>query len=153
MLWSPKLTSMPTIATHPERGPRWGLVGVLCAVLLGLVGLYGFEMHCSAQETQQAVHSPSASAPHQQVMHGDSSTPASLITTTSLTEQQSGPGDGDLVLCALAATCLALLISAVSVGRSGAARLARPRTFRARCSRPRESLLPRSTFIAVPLRC
>jgi len=143
---------MPPIATDPERGPRWGLVGVMCAVLLGLLGLYGVEMHCSAQDTQQAVHALAAPAPHQHAMQADWQAQPSPVATTSITEQPES-GRGDLLLCALVATCLALLITAASAGRSGAGRLVPARTCRARGSRPPTLSLPTSTFLVAPLRC
>ena len=129
--------------TVPSLSVRM-VMAVAGGIILGLVGLYGLEVHCSDQAVQHAA---------QTVLTAPDEAPIHHVAQVEMASQQSVPtAGGDLLLCALVATCIALLFAVVAVRRPGVGWLVPARRFRLTWpSLP--ALLPASSIAITPLRC
>ncbi|GAB3930225.1 hypothetical protein GCM10029976_031520 [Kribbella albertanoniae] len=134
--------------TQPPRcGARWGVAGVLCALILGIVGLLGLETHCSEPAAESGSHAV-AHVPS----HAGIDAHAAAFRTGNWIEPASPTSGGDLIACALFVGLVALLFAAVRARRPSASWLVP--AVRGRLVQPwRVCLLSISVRTVSPLRC
>lgn len=143
------MTPMPKAPAQSSRcGPRWGLVSVLCALVVGIVALFGVETDCSEPSVEHSSHG--VAHPVADVEIG---LPTAVVEAGTWTRQADiFDGSGDLLVCALIASFVALLLVAVRARRSGATWLVLAIRSWLRPPTPRSLLSPSLRTVA-PLRC